>query len=165
MSIPPILKIGYPERFSVPRATLRSFSPLMFSLPGVPFGKPLKTPDSRRTICTTMPDSTHRQADRCVPFTSILRRWIAWRDGLQPFGDCCINRRNLTFNLVAALGIRGSSTGFGLCLRLLRTCPWNSTWTKSVLARQKRMLVVGAEDCNFRKHRTILRDAGSLIRN
>ena len=54
----------------------------------------------------------------------------------------------LTFNLVAALGIRGSSTGMvsacassghalGMALDEIR------------LGRQKRMLVIGAEDCNF----------------
>jgi 3-oxoacyl-[acyl-carrier-protein] synthase-1 len=54
----------------------------------------------------------------------------------------------LSFNLVAALGIRGSSTGMvsacassghslGMALDEIR------------LGRQKRMLVVGAEDCNF----------------
>ena len=54
----------------------------------------------------------------------------------------------LTFNLVATLGIRGSSTGMvsacassghalGMALDEIR------------LGRQKRMLVVGAEDCNF----------------
>ena len=54
----------------------------------------------------------------------------------------------LTFNLVAALGIRGSSTG------LVSACASSGhalgmALDEIRLGRQKRMLVVGAEDCNF----------------
>ena len=54
----------------------------------------------------------------------------------------------LTFNLVAALGIRGSSTG------LVSACASSghalgTALDEIRLGRQKRMLVVGAEDCNF----------------
>jgi len=54
----------------------------------------------------------------------------------------------LTFNLVAALGVRGSSTG------LVSACASSGHALGTAideirLGRQKRMLVVGAEDCNF----------------
>ena len=54
----------------------------------------------------------------------------------------------LTFNLVAALGIRGSSMG------LVSACAssghaMGTALDEIRLGRQKRMLVVGAEDCNF----------------
>ncbi|MEC7800837.1 MAG: beta-ketoacyl-[acyl-carrier-protein] synthase family protein, partial [Verrucomicrobiota bacterium] len=54
----------------------------------------------------------------------------------------------LTFNLVSALGIRGSSTG------LVSACASSghalgTALDEIRLGRQKRMLVVGAEDCNF----------------
>ena len=54
----------------------------------------------------------------------------------------------LTFNLVAALGVRGSSTG------LVSACASSghalgTALDEIRLGRQKRMLVVGAEDCNF----------------
>ena len=54
----------------------------------------------------------------------------------------------LTFNLVAALGIRGSSMG------LVSACASSghalgTALDEIRLGRQKRMLVVGAEDCNF----------------
>ena len=53
----------------------------------------------------------------------------------------------LTFNLVAALGVRGSSTG------LVSACAssghaMGTAFDEIRLGRQ-RMLVVGAEDCNF----------------
>jgi 3-oxoacyl-[acyl-carrier-protein] synthase-1 len=54
----------------------------------------------------------------------------------------------LTFNLVAALGIRGSSTG------LVSACASSGhalgmALDEIRLGRQKRMIVIGAEDCNF----------------
>ena len=54
----------------------------------------------------------------------------------------------LTFNLVAGLGIRGSSMG------LVSACASSghalgTALDEIRLGRQKRMLVVGAEDCNF----------------
>ena len=54
----------------------------------------------------------------------------------------------LTFNLVAALGIQGSSTG------LVSACASSGhalgmALDEIRLGRQKRMIVIGAEDCNF----------------
>ena len=54
----------------------------------------------------------------------------------------------LSFNLVSALGIRGSSSGFvSACASSGHAL--GTALDEIRLGRQKRMLVVGAEDCNF----------------
>ena len=139
----------YPELYRVPRAILRSFSPhVLYAWCAVKQAiedaslsdEDLISPEaglysasggSMRSIHQHFQKMDNRGVMACNPLAIVAS--IAG---------------TLSFNLVAALGIRGSSTGMvsacassghslGMALDEIR------------LGRQKRMLVVGAEDCNF----------------
>ena len=139
----------YPDQYRVPRATLRSFSPhVLYAWCAVKQAiedaslsdEDLISPEaglysasggSMRSIHQHFQKMDNRGVMACNPLAIVAS--IAG---------------TLSFNLVAALGIRGSSTGMvsacassghslGMALDEIR------------LGRQKRMLVVGAEDCNF----------------
>ena len=139
----------YPEIYRVPRATLRSFSPhVLYAWCAVKqaiedaglSSEDLKSTDSGiYTASGGSMRSIHRHLEK------MDRKGIMT---CNPLGIVASIAGTLTFNLVAALGIRGSSTGMvsacassghalGMALDEIR------------LGRQKRMLVVGAEDCNF----------------
>ena len=139
----------YPEQYRVPRAILRSFSPHVLyawcairqaiqdasltddDLRDPEAGLYTASGGSMRSIHKHFEKMDHRGVMACNPLAIVAS--IAG---------------TLSFNLVAALGVRGSSTGMvsacassghslGMALDEIR------------LGRQKRMLVVGAEDCNF----------------
>ena len=139
----------YPEQYRVPRATLRSFSPhVLFAwcalrqaiedaglseddLHGPDAGLYTSSGGSMRSIHKHFEKMDQRGVMACNPLAIVAS--IAG---------------TLTFNLVAALGIRGSSTG------LVSACASSGhalgmALDEIRLGRQKRMLVVGAEDCNF----------------
>jgi len=139
----------YPEKYRVPRATLRSFSPhVLYAWCAVQQAiedaklsqEDLTSPDSGiYTASGGSMRSIHRHLEK------MDRKGIM---ACNPLAIVASIAGTLTFNLVAALGIRGSSTGMvsacassghalGMALDEIR------------LGRQKRMLVVGAEDCNF----------------
>jgi len=139
----------YPDAYRVPRATLRSFSPHVLyawcalqqaikdsglseeELKDTETGLYTASGGSMRSVYNHLDKMERKGIMTCNPLAIVAS--IAG---------------TLTFNLVAALGIRGSSAGMvsacassghalGMALDEIR------------LGRQKRMLVVGAEDCNF----------------
>lgn len=139
----------YPQRYRVPRATLRSFSPhVLYSwcalqqaiedanlseqdIQNPESGLYTSSGGSMRTIHKHFEKMDQRGVMACNPLAIVAS--IAG---------------TLTFNLVAALGVRGSSTG------LVSACASSGHALGTAideirLGRQKRMLVVGAEDCNF----------------
>ena len=137
----------YLEKYRVPRAVL-AVSPLtplrlVFPQPShrgrLLSEEDLHDPDAGSTLLRRI-DAFHPQALR--------ENGPAGRDGMQPLAIVASIAGTLTFNLVAALGIRGSSTG------LVSACASSGhalgmALDEIRLGRQKRMLVVGAEDCNF----------------
>jgi 3-oxoacyl-[acyl-carrier-protein] synthase-1 len=139
----------YPQQYRVPRATLRSFSPhVLYSwcalqqaiedanlseqdIQNPESGLYTSSGGSMRTIHKHFEKMDQRGVMTCNPLAIVAS--IAG---------------TLTFNLVAALGVRGSSTG------LVSACASSGHALGTAideirLGRQKRMLVVGAEDCNF----------------
>jgi 3-oxoacyl-[acyl-carrier-protein] synthase-1 len=139
----------YPESYRVPRAVLRSFSPhVLYAWCAVQQAisdanlseEDLKSPDAGLyTASGGSMRSIHRH------FKKMDQRGVM---ACNPLAIVASIPGTLSFNLVAALGIRGSSTGLvsacassghalGLALDEIR------------LGRQKRMIVIGAEDCNF----------------
>ena len=139
----------YPERYRVPRAVLRSFSPhVLFAWCSL-----------RQAIEDASIGENDLHSEESGLYTSSAGSVRSMHKHLEKMDQRGVMACNplaivasiagtLTFNLVAALGIRGSSTGvvsacassghaLGLALDEIR------------LGRQKRMLVVGAEDCNF----------------
>ena len=139
----------YPQQYRVPRATLRSFSPhVLYSwcalqqaiedanlseqdIQNPESGLYTSSGGSMRTIHKHFEKMDQRGVMACNPLAIVAS--IAG---------------TLTFNLVAALGVRGSSTG------LVSACASSGHALGTAideirLGRQKRMLVVGAEDCNF----------------
>ena len=139
----------YPEQYSVPRSTLRSFSPhVLYSWCAIQQAisdakisdDELKDPDSGLyTSSGGSMRSIHKH------FEKMDRKGVM---ACNPLAIVASIAGTLTFNLVAALGIRGSSTG------LVSACASSGhalgmALDEIRLGRQKRMLVVGAEDCNF----------------
>ena len=139
----------YPEKYRLPRATLRSFSPhVLYAWCAVQQAikdaklseEDIKSTDSGiYTASGGSMRSIHRHLEK------MDRKGIM---ACNPLAIVASIAGTLTFNLVATLGIRGSSAGMvsacassghalGMALDEIR------------LGRQKRMLVVGAEDCNF----------------
>ncbi len=139
----------YPTKFQVPRAILRSFSPhVLYAWCSLKQGLEdagldqldLQAPDTGiYTASGGSMRSIHKH------FEKMDRKGVM---ACNPLAIVASIAGTLTFNLVAALGIRGSSMGMvsacassghalGVALDEIR------------LGRQKRMLVVGAEDCNF----------------
>lgn len=139
----------YPEQYRVPRAILRSFSPhVLYAWCAIQQAiqdaalsdNDLKDPEvGLYTASGGSMRSIHKH------FQKMDQRGVM---ACNPLAIVASIAGTLSFNLVAALGIRGSSTGMvsacassghslGMALDEIR------------LGRQKRMLVVGAEDCNF----------------
>ena len=139
----------YPEKYRLPRATLRSFSPHVLyawcagqqAIKDAKLSEEdIKSTDSGiYTASGGSMRSIHRHLEK------MDRKGIM---ACNPLAIVASIAGTLTFNLVATLGIRGSSAGMvsacassghalGMALDEIR------------LGRQKRMLVVGAEDCNF----------------
>ena len=139
----------YPESYRVPRATLRSFSPhVLYAWCAVQ--QAIKDAKLSEEDLTSTDSGIYTASGGSM--RSIHRHLEKMdRKGIMtcnPLAIVASIAGTLTFNLVAALGIRGSSTGMvsacassghalGMALDEIR------------LGRQKRMLVVGAEDCNF----------------
>ena len=139
----------YPQKYLVPRATLRSFSPhvlyawcaLQQAIEDANLSEEdIQDPDSGLyTSSGGSMRSIHKH------FEKMDRRGVM---ACNPLAIVASIAGTLTFNLVAALGIRGSSTG------LVSACASSghalgTALDEIRLGRQKRMLVVGAEDCNF----------------
>ena len=139
----------YPAEYRVPRATLRSFSPhVLYSWCAMQQAikdanlaeEEIQDPDSGLyTSSGGSMRSIHKH------FEKMDRRGVM---ACNPLAIVASIAGTLTFNLVAALGVRGSSTG------LVSACASSghalgTALDEIRLGRQKRMLVVGAEDCNF----------------
>ena len=139
----------YPSKYRVPRATLRSFSPhVLYAWCAVQQAiedanlseKEIQDPDSGLyTSSGGSMRSIHKH------FEKMDRRGVM---ACNPLAIVASIAGTLTFNLVAALGVRGSSTG------LVSACASSghalgTALDEIRLGRQKRMLVVGAEDCNL----------------
>ena len=139
----------YPSQYHVARATLRSFSPhvlyawcaLKQAIKDANLSeKEIQDPDSGLyTSSGGSMRSIHKH------FEKMDRRGVM---ACNPLAIVASIAGTLTFNLVAALGVRGSSTG------LVSACASSghalgTALDEIRLGRQKRMLVVGAEDCNF----------------
>ena len=117
---------------------------------GAAFNKLLKRPSSTILICMT------QMLGFIQPLVGSMRSIHKHFEKMDRNGVMACNplaivasiSGTLTFNLVAALGIRGSSMG------LVSACASSghaigTALDEIRLGRQKRMLVVGAEDCNF----------------
>ena len=139
----------YPAEYRVPRATLRSFSPhVLYSWCAMQQAikdanlaeEEIQDPDSGLyTSSGGSMRTIHKH------FEKMDRRGVM---ACNPLAIVASIAGTLTFNLVAALGVRGSSTG------LVSACASSghalgTALDEIRLGRQKRMLVVGAEDCNF----------------
>ncbi|MEC8421234.1 MAG: beta-ketoacyl-[acyl-carrier-protein] synthase family protein [Verrucomicrobiota bacterium] len=139
----------YPPQYQVPRATLRSFSPhvlyawcaLQQAIEDANLAEEdIKDPESGLyTSSGGSMRSIHKH------FEKMDKRGVM---ACNPLAIVASIAGTLTFNLVAALGVRGSSTG------LVSACASSghalgTALDEIRLGRQKRMLVVGAEDCNF----------------
>ena len=139
----------YPAEYRVPRATLRSFSPhVLYSWCAMQQAikdanldeEEIQDPNSGLyTSSGGSMRTIHKH------FEKMDRRGVM---ACNPLAIVASIAGTLTFNLVAALGVRGSSTG------LVSACASSghalgTALDEIRLGRQKRMLVVGAEDCNF----------------
>ena len=139
----------YPAKYPVPRATIRSFSPhVLYAWCAVKqaiLDASLSDEDLNDPDAGLYSSSGGSMRSIHQHFQKMDRRGVM---SCNPLAIVASIAGTLTFNLVATLGIRGSSTGMvsacassghalGMALDEIR------------LGRQKRMLVVGAEDCNF----------------
>lgn len=139
----------YPDQYRVPRATLRSFSPhVLYAWCALQQAindagltdEEIKDPEAGMyTSSGGSMRSIHKH------FEKMDSRGVM---ACNPLAIVASIAGTLTFNLVAALGIRGSSTG------LVSACASSGhalgmALDEIRLGRQKRMLVIGAEDCNF----------------
>jgi 3-oxoacyl-[acyl-carrier-protein] synthase-1 len=139
----------YPEAFRLPRATLRSFSPhVLYAWCAVKQAiananltdEDLRDPDAGLyTASGGSMRSIHKH------FQKMDQRGVM---ACNPLAIVASIAGTLSFNLVAALGIRGSSTG------LVSACASSGhalgmALDEIRLGRQKRMIVIGAEDCNY----------------
>ena len=139
----------YPEAFRVPRAILRSFSPhVLYAWCAVKQAisdaklsdEDLRDPDAGLyTASGGSMRSIHKHFQKMDQLGVMA---------CNPLAIVSSIAGTLSFNLVAALGIRGSSTG------LVSACASSGhalgmALDEIRLGRQKRMIVVGAEDCNF----------------
>ena len=139
----------YPEQYSVPRATLRSFSPHVLyawcALSQAIEDAGLSQDDLHAPDAGLYTSSGGSMRSIHKHFEKMDQRGVM---ACNPLAIVASIAGTLTFNLVAALGIRGSSTG------LVSACASSGhalgmALDEIRLGRQKRMLVVGAEDCNF----------------
>ena len=139
----------YPEQYHVPRTIIRSFSPHVLyawcALRQAVEDAGLNGEDVSDADSGIYTASGGSMKHIHKHFQMMDERGVM---ACNPLAIIASIAGTLNFNLVAALGIRGSSTGLvsacassghalGLALDEIR------------LGRQKRMLVVGAEDCNF----------------
>lgn len=139
----------FPSEYKIPRSLLRSFSPHVLyawcSLQQAIKEANLKTPeltDPSAGIYTASGGSMrsiHKHFEK-MDSSGVM--------ACNPLAIVASISGTLTFNLVAGLGIRGSSMG------LVSACASSghalgTALDEIRLGRQKRMLVVGAEDCNF----------------
>lgn len=139
----------YPEAYRVPRAVIRSFSPhVLYAWCALKQAaqdaglsdEDLSDPEAGLyTASGGSMRSTHKH------FQKMDERGVM---ACNPLAIIASIAGTLSFNLVAALGIRGSSTG------LVSACASSGhalgmALDEIRLGRQKRMLVIGAEDCNF----------------
>lgn len=139
----------YPKKYQVPRAVLRSFSPhVLYAWCALrqAIEDTKLTEDNIQNSETGMYTSSGGSMRSIHKhFEKMDKRGVM---ACNPLAIVASIAGTLSFNLVAALGIRGSSTGLvsacassghalGLALDEIR------------LGRQKRMIVIGAEDCNF----------------
>lgn len=139
----------YPPKYHVPRATIRSFSPHVLyawcALQQAIEDAGLSTDDIQDPQCGLYSSSGGSMRSIHKHFSKMDQRGVM---ACNPLAIVASIAGTLTFNLVAALGIRGSSTG------LVSACASSGhalgiALDEIRLGRQKRMLVVGAEDCNF----------------
>ena len=138
----------YPEKYRVPRATLRSFSPhVLYAVCSATGDRRRQSFRGRNTGPKSGLYTSSGGSMRSIHkhFEKMDRRGVM---ACNPLAIVASIAGTLTFNLVAALGIRGSSTG------LVSACASSGhalgiALDEIRLGRQKRMLVVGAEDCNF----------------
>jgi len=139
----------YPQQYRVPRATLRSFSPhVLYSwcaLQQAIEDANLSEEDIQHPESGLYTSSGGSMRTIHKHFVKMDRRGVM---ACNPLAIVASIAGTLTFNLVAALGVRGSSTG------LVSACASSGHALGTAideirLGRQKRMLVVGAEDCNF----------------
>ena len=139
----------YPEQYRVPRAVLRSFSPHVLyawsSLKQAIDDASLSEDDLQDPEAGLYTSSVGSMRSIHKHFEKMDRRGVM---ACNPLAIVASIAGTLTFNLVAALGIRGSSIG------LVSACASSghalgTALDEIRLGRQKRMLVVGAEDCNF----------------
>ena len=139
----------YPQQYRVPRATLRSFSPhVLYSwcaLQQAIEDAHLSEQDIQHPESGLYTSSGGSMRTIHKHFEKMDRRGVM---ACNPLAIVASIAGTLTFNLVAALGVRGSSTG------LVSACASSGHALGTAideirLGRQKRMLVVGAEDCNF----------------
>ena len=139
----------YPQQYRVPRATLRSFSPhVLYSwcaLQQAIEDANLSEEDIQHPESGLYTSSGGSMRTIHKHFEKMDQRGVM---ACNPLAIVASIAGTLTFNLVAALGVRGSSTG------LVSACASSGHALGTAideirLGRQKRMLVVGAEDCNF----------------
>jgi len=139
----------YPQQYRVPRATLRSFSPhVLYSwcaLQQAIEDANLSEQDIQHPESGLYTSSGGSMRTIHKHFEKMDQRGVM---ACNPLAIVASIAGTLTFNLVAALGVRGSSTG------LVSACASSGHALGTAideirLGRQKRMLVVGAEDCNF----------------
>lgn len=139
----------YPDQYFVPRATIRSFSPHVLygwcALRQAIEDAALSEEDLHDPDAGLYSSSGGSMRSIHKHFMKMDQRGVM---ACNPLAIVASIAGTLTFNLVAALGIRGSSTG------LVSACASSGhalgmALDEIRLGRQKRMLVVGAEDCNF----------------
>ena len=139
----------FPSEYKVPRSLLRSFSPHVLyawcSLQQAIDEAGLDTSNLNdpNTGLYTASGGSMRSIHK--HFEKMDRSGVM---ACNPLAIVASISGTLTFNLVAGLGIRGSSMG------LVSACASSghalgTALDEIRLGRQKRMLVVGAEDCNF----------------
>lgn len=139
----------YPPQYRVSRATLRSFSPHVLyawcALQQAIEDAKLTEEDIQDPESGLYTSSGGSMRSIHKHFEKMDKRGVM---ACNPLAIVASIAGTLTFNLVAALGVRGSSAG------LVSACASSghalgTALDEIRLGRQKRMLVVGAEDCNF----------------
>ena len=139
----------YPEEYRVPRPILRSFSPHVLyawcALKQAIGDANLSEEDIQDPNTGMYTSSGGSMRSIHKHFEKMDARGVM---ACNPLAIVASIAGTLSFNLVAALGIRGSSTG------LVSACASSGhalgmALDEIRLGRQKRMIVIGAEDCNF----------------
>jgi len=140
---------SFPAQYTVPRTLLRSFSPHVLyawcALQQAIEEAHLDQADLENTDTGLYTSSGGSMRSIHKHFEKMDRMGVM---ACNPLAIVASISGTLTFNLAAGLGIRGSSMG------LVSACASSghalgTALDEIRLGRQKRMLVVGAEDCNF----------------